>query len=122
MQFHRHVTKTGEIKDFVITEESGIAKGIRRIIGVTGNEAKEVRRLGDALKAKLDQAEKLDGKDKDAALRSLTVVGLFEFLTTGNSHFNSQFFRNSPLPTFHCCSRRISRRGSLRFAKPLTSR
>ena len=53
MQFHRHVTKTGEIKDFVITEESGIAKGIRRIIGVTGNEAKEVRRLGDALKAKL---------------------------------------------------------------------
>ena len=89
MQFHRHVTKTGEIKDFVITEESGIAKGIRRIIGVTGNEAKEVRRLGDALKAKLDQVEKLDGKDKDAALRSLTVVGLFEFLTTGNSLFNS---------------------------------
>ena len=87
MQFHRHVTKTGEIKDFVITEESGIAKGIRRIIGVTGNEAKEVRRLGDALKAKLNQAEKLDRKDKDAALRSLIVVSLFEFLTTGNSHF-----------------------------------
>ena len=25
-------------------------------------------------------------------------------------------------PTFHCCSRRISRRDSLRFAKPLTSK
>lgn len=73
----RHVTKTGEIKDFVITEESGIAKGIRRIIGVTGNEAKEVRRLGDALKTKLDNAEKLEGKEKDAALRGLTVVRSF---------------------------------------------
>ena len=71
---YRHVQKTGEIKDFVITEESGIAKGIRRIIGVTGNEAKEVRRIGEALKVKLDQVEKLDGKEKDAALKSLTVV------------------------------------------------
>ncbi|KAI0080521.1 hypothetical protein K474DRAFT_1657657 [Panus rudis PR-1116 ss-1] len=68
-----HVQKTGEIKDFVITEESGIAKGIRRIIAVTGHEAKEVRRLGDALKAKLEHIETLQGKEKDAALKAYTL-------------------------------------------------
>ncbi len=35
-----HVRKTGEIGEFVITEESGIAKGIRRIIAVTGAESR----------------------------------------------------------------------------------
>ncbi|KAH3680812.1 hypothetical protein WICMUC_000163 [Wickerhamomyces mucosus] len=40
-----HVAKTSDIKDFVIVEESGIAKGIRRIIAVSGNEAHEVQRI-----------------------------------------------------------------------------
>lgn len=31
-----HVAKTGEIKDLVMLEESGTAKGIRRILAVTG--------------------------------------------------------------------------------------
>ena len=38
----RHVAKTGDIKHFVILEESGIAKGIRRIVAVTGEEAQQV--------------------------------------------------------------------------------
>lgn len=40
-----HVNKTGDIKDLVILEESGIAKGIRRIVAVTGNDAHEVQRI-----------------------------------------------------------------------------
>ncbi|KAG2015986.1 tRNA synthetase class II [Coprinopsis cinerea AmutBmut pab1-1] len=68
-----HVAKTGDIKGFVITEESGIAKGIRRIIAVTGHEAAEVTRVAQALEEKLNQADALDGKAKDAALKALTV-------------------------------------------------
>ncbi|EXX57273.1 alanine--tRNA ligase [Rhizophagus irregularis DAOM 197198w] len=37
-----HVAKTGDIKHFTILEESGIAKGIRRIVAVTGEEAQQV--------------------------------------------------------------------------------
>jgi alanyl-tRNA synthetase len=40
--FSSHAAKTGDIKDVVITEVSGIAKGIRRIIAVTGHEAQDV--------------------------------------------------------------------------------
>ncbi|TFY60907.1 hypothetical protein EVG20_g7252 [Dentipellis fragilis] len=68
-----HVAKTGEIKDFVITEESGIAKGIRRITAVTGNEAADVTRQADVLTAALVQAEQASGKDKDAALKAFSV-------------------------------------------------
>ncbi|KAA8575790.1 hypothetical protein EYC84_004886 [Monilinia fructicola] len=40
-----HVDQTGIIKDLVIVEESGIAKGIRRIIAYTGDAAHEVQRV-----------------------------------------------------------------------------
>ena len=69
-----HVAKTGDIKDFVIIEESGIAKGIRRIIAVTGHEAADVTRQANTLKAKLDRIDKTTGKDKDAGLKAFTVV------------------------------------------------
>lgn len=81
-----HVAKTGDIKEFVITEESGIAKGIRRIIAVTGHDALEVTRKAHSLKTKLDHIDSLTGKDKDAALKVFTVVCLCnqinEFLLT----------------------------------------
>ncbi|KAJ2922012.1 hypothetical protein H1R20_g15075, partial [Candolleomyces eurysporus] len=68
-----HVAKTGDIKGFVITEESGIAKGIRRIVAVTGHEAQEVTRQAESFQERLSQLEGLDGKSKDAALKTLTV-------------------------------------------------
>lgn len=71
-----HVAKTGDIKDFVITEESGIAKGIRRIIAVTGHDAQEVTRRGNELKAKLDRLNHVTGKDKDVGLKAFTVVSI----------------------------------------------
>ncbi|KAG6901162.1 hypothetical protein C0995_016297 [Termitomyces sp. Mi166 len=69
-----HVAKTGDIKDFVITEESGIAKGIRRIIAVTGHEAHAVTRTAQELKEKLDAIEQLVGREKDTALKAFSVV------------------------------------------------
>ncbi|EEB92753.1 hypothetical protein MPER_08693, partial [Moniliophthora perniciosa FA553] len=65
--------KTGDIKHFVITEESGIAKGIRRITAVTGHEAQEVTRVARDLETRLNEADKLTGKDKDAQLKALSV-------------------------------------------------
>ncbi|THH00909.1 hypothetical protein EW026_g1687 [Hermanssonia centrifuga] len=68
-----HVNKTGDIKDFVITEESGIAKGIRRIVAVTGYEAAEVRRLADDMRTRLCHLELLHGKEKDSGLKAYSV-------------------------------------------------
>ncbi|KAF9481569.1 hypothetical protein BDN70DRAFT_876232 [Pholiota conissans] len=68
-----HVAKTGDIKDFVITEESGIAKGIRRIVAVTGHEAHDVTRAAQLLSEKLDGLEASSGKAKDAGLKAFTV-------------------------------------------------
>ncbi|CAE6448690.1 unnamed protein product [Rhizoctonia solani] len=65
-----HVNKTGDIKSIVITEESGIAKGIRRVIAVTGHEAAEVTRVADSLKTRLDALER---NPSDAELRQLSV-------------------------------------------------
>ncbi|KAI9057339.1 hypothetical protein FKP32DRAFT_1598429 [Trametes sanguinea] len=69
-----HVAKTGEIKDFVVTEESGIAKGIRRVVAVTGHEAAEARRLGESLTAQLNRIEGMPDAEKDAALKAYTVA------------------------------------------------
>ena len=40
-----HVDRTGEIKELLVLEESGIAKGIRRIVAVTGKDAVAARRV-----------------------------------------------------------------------------
>lgn len=60
----------------MITEESGIAKGIRRVVAVTGHEAAEVRRMAGALKSRLDHLEAFDGQEKDAGLKAYNVVSL----------------------------------------------
>ncbi len=69
-----HVAKTSDIKDFVITEESGIAKGIRRIIAVTGNEAHEVQRVASEFEHELEQVGKLEFSPmKEKKLKELGV-------------------------------------------------
>lgn len=72
----RHVAKTGDIKDFVILEESGIAKGIRRVIAVTGHEAAEAKRVAEVFKTRLDDLEASSGKEKDSGLKAYTFVSL----------------------------------------------
>lgn len=54
-----HVAKTSDIKEFVIVEESGIAKGIRRIVAVSGPEAYEVQRIATEFDGELTAVEKL---------------------------------------------------------------
>ena len=69
-----HVQKTGDIKDLVIIEESGIAKGIRRIIAVTGEDAHAVQRLAEEFNARLTKLEKMvHGPAKDAEIKAVKI-------------------------------------------------
>ncbi|KAI6783072.1 alanyl-tRNA synthetase [Emericellopsis cladophorae] len=65
-----HVEKTGLIKDLVIVEESGIAKGIRRIIAYTGETAHAVQREAVEFEKRIDAVEVLPyGPEKDAQIK-----------------------------------------------------
>lgn len=69
-----HVNKTGDIKDLIIVEESGIAKGIRRIIAVTGNDAHEVQRVAKDFADRITALEKMKpGPEKDQEIKSIQV-------------------------------------------------
>jgi alanyl-tRNA synthetase len=66
-----HVDQTGLIKDLVIVEESGIAKGIRRIIAYTGDAAHEVQRVAVEFGQTISALEALPyGPEKEAEVKS----------------------------------------------------
>lgn len=46
-----HADRTSEIRELVILEESGIAKGVRRIVAVTGQDAMDARRIASSFEA-----------------------------------------------------------------------
>ncbi|KAJ3274728.1 Alanine--tRNA ligase [Terramyces sp. JEL0728] len=66
-----HVKKTGDIKRFVILEDGALAKGIRRIIGVTGDEALKAQRDADEYEAKVNDLKKLDVSQLESAMKLL---------------------------------------------------
>ncbi|CAL5868835.1 uncharacterized protein PFLUO_LOCUS3062 [Penicillium psychrofluorescens] len=69
-----HVQKTGDIKDLIILEESGIAKGIRRIIAVTGEEAHEVQRVAEEFGKRVDRLDGLPlGPEKEQDAKQIQV-------------------------------------------------
>lgn len=68
-----HVEKTGLIKDLVIVEESGIAKGIRRIIAYTGEAAHQVQREATEFGKKLDALDAMPfGPEKEGQVKALS--------------------------------------------------
>ena len=71
---YRHVAKTDDIKDVVITEESSTAKGIRRIVAVTGHEAQDVSRKAIEFERKLERIEGMQGKEKELAMKPYLMV------------------------------------------------
>lgn len=79
-----HVKHTGEIKELVILEESGIAKGIRRIIAVTGQDAYDVQRVASDFEEQLARLEKMkfnpekeaESKKMNLELNQLTISAL----------------------------------------------
>jgi alanyl-tRNA synthetase len=66
-----HVDQTGLIKDLVIVEESGIAKGIRRIIAYTGDAAHEVQRQALEFSKRIEALEKMPhGPEKESEVKA----------------------------------------------------
>ncbi|XP_046821059.1 alanine--tRNA ligase, cytoplasmic [Vespa crabro] len=59
-----HLHNTGHIGDFVIASEEAIAKGIRRIVALTGPEAKKALKKSALLEDKLNQLKNTIDTDK----------------------------------------------------------
>ncbi|KAI9806910.1 MAG: Alanine--tRNA ligase [Piccolia ochrophora] len=88
-----HVLKTGDIKDLVVLDESGIAKGVRRIIAVTGEAAHAAQRHADLFSARLDAlAASPHGPAKESAAKQ-TQVDLAALVApaTAKSAFRARF-------------------------------
>jgi len=69
-----HVEKTGDIKELVITENSGIAKGIRRIVAVTGTTAREVQREADDFSERLSALERMQfSSEKEQQVKQIKL-------------------------------------------------
>ncbi|SPO26133.1 probable ALA1 - alanyl-tRNA synthetase, cytosolic [Ustilago trichophora] len=88
-----HVAKTGDIRQFVITEESGIAKGIRRIIAVTGDEAASVTKVADDAESRLGEIDAItDQSAKDAALKAYgTNLAQLDISVVRKASLNEKF-------------------------------
>lgn len=68
------MANTGEIQSFLITEESGIAKGIRRLVAVTGDESRLATARANDCMARFETITRLPAKEKVAALKVFDVV------------------------------------------------
>lgn len=76
-----HIQNTAEAGDFVIIEETAVAKGVRRISAVTKSLAKRAREEGEEIRKQVEEAEKLDAKtpnlDKQAGSLRKTLDDAF---------------------------------------------
>jgi hypothetical protein len=66
-----HLTNTAQAEAFVLLQEEGVARGVRRITATTGALAKEALALGAALSARVAKAKALSGAAFDDELSAL---------------------------------------------------
>ncbi|XP_018495959.1 alanine--tRNA ligase, cytoplasmic [Galendromus occidentalis] len=64
-----HLQNAGHIGDFVIAQEEAIAKGIRRIMALTGTEAAKATKRAEHLESEVNTLKSLVGKDKSLVKR-----------------------------------------------------
>jgi alanyl-tRNA synthetase len=88
-----HVQKTGDIKDLIILEESGIAKGIRRIVAVTGEDAYRVQEIAAEFSKRLDLLERMAaGPAKEAEIKKTQVdLSNLNISTVTKAKFKERF-------------------------------
>jgi len=67
-----HLSTTSQAESFAIVHEEGVAKGIRRIVAITRQEARDAISRADALQAELAQAVKLPDDALDAEIARLS--------------------------------------------------
>jgi alanyl-tRNA synthetase len=68
-----HLKNTSEAEGFVLLSEEGIAKGVRRITGVTMKDAAIATATAAEIEAKITAAGKLEGLELEAQVKLLTV-------------------------------------------------
>jgi alanyl-tRNA synthetase len=68
-----HLTNTNEALAFVLLSEEGIAKGVRRIIAVTREDAKKAIARADEFEVKLKAAESVEKDQLEAQVKLLGV-------------------------------------------------
>jgi alanyl-tRNA synthetase len=56
-----HLKQTGEAERFVLTTEEGVAKGVRRVVGVSGKTARDAINLGNRLLAEAEALQEAGG-------------------------------------------------------------
>ncbi len=66
-----HLARTGEAERFVLVSEEGVAKGIRRVVGITGESA---RRAEDAGQALLGRVTALHGATAETLADQLPAI------------------------------------------------
>ncbi|KAJ9060947.1 Alanine--tRNA ligase [Entomophthora muscae] len=66
-----HVSSTKKIGGLVLLEESSVAKGVRRIVALTGSEAKVAQDLAVKFESTLSTLDTLKGADLETALKSI---------------------------------------------------
>jgi alanyl-tRNA synthetase len=70
-----HLTNTTEAKAFALISEEGIAKGVRRIVAFTGEEAERAIAEGASLAAEVEAAKALsDTAELDKAIKTIVQV------------------------------------------------
>lgn len=68
-----HLKNTSEAQGFVLLSEEGIAKGVRRITGVTMKDAAAATAAASEFEAKVIEARKSEGLELEAQVKLLTV-------------------------------------------------
>jgi alanyl-tRNA synthetase len=68
-----HLTNTKEAEAFALLSEEGVAKGIRRIVFVTQEDAKQAIALAQEFQGKLADCAKLEADELEARVRVLTA-------------------------------------------------
>ncbi len=66
-----HLASTQGITDFVLTQEQGLAAGIRRVVAVTGDAAASLRSTGEALLQRVDAANAADDADLESHVEAI---------------------------------------------------
>jgi alanyl-tRNA synthetase len=57
-----HLSRTGEAQDFAVISEEAVAKGVRRVVGLTGVPARAAIQAGESMHARVAAASRLEGE------------------------------------------------------------
>lgn len=73
---HEHVVEPACCRTAIPLDQVGIAKGIRRIVGLTRGQAEAAQERAKAFEQELEKAEKMDDLALDAAVRRVRPAKL----------------------------------------------